>query len=287
MESLYRIISFPEFVNLVERNSERYRRPTAWEDTHEAFMLQLLSDDSHMDEVLKTLYVDMVESVQAVIVNYLKLWTARWLCYGQCWSKTAETDAMWRIYSFDRKSIRIETDIEAIQDMLATSELGKQYSVVVDDVQYDLDLNADLTSQTLLLKKFPRTVEPFFHKREFFKHEDEKRVILFDRELAALTSGFTSYCVSFNVCKKIENEKPHISEILDYVKEELLRLRYPFEMKKLPENLLVPNIDLTKYVKSVMVHPQAEKWIVDLVKVICEKNNLNFLGKSKMYEKLC
>lgn len=287
MGSLYRIVSFPEFVNLVERKTERYRRPTAWEDTHEAFMLQLLSNDAHIDKVIQTLYTDMTGSIQGVIVNYMKLWTARWLCYGQCWSKTAETDAMWRIYSYDKKAIRIETDAANIQDVLAASVEDTHYSIVVDDVQYDLDTDIDLTSQAKLLKTFPRVVEPFFHKREAFKHENEKRIILFDTEFAAMAAGFTSFCAMFNIGKEYKNKKLHISNIINAVKEEILKIRYPFEKKKLSDNLFVENIDLSKYIKSVMVHPQAEKWIVDLIEIICIRNNLNFIGQSKMYQKIC
>jgi hypothetical protein len=29
--------------------------------------------------------------------------------YGQCWSQYSETDAMWRIYSFDKQSAKIKT----------------------------------------------------------------------------------------------------------------------------------------------------------------------------------
>lgn len=286
MESLYRIISFPEFINLVEKETERYRRPTAWEDTYEGFMLQMLSDDSRMNEVLNTLYKNISQDINKVIVNYLNMWAAKWLCYGQCWSKTEETDAMWRIYSFDRKSIRIETDKETIEDVIHSSEEGKNYSVYIDDVKYDLDDQADIDSQTKILRKNPRTIEPFFHKRKAFEHENEKRVILFDKEFEKDILGFRAASVSNNVSRVFHNQQASVSEILKKVKEELIKLRYPFESKQLVENIFVSKIDLSKYIKSVMVHPQADDWIVDLIKVICKKHNLNCVGKSTMYDKL-
>ena len=56
MESLYRIVSFPGFVNLVESKTERFVQPTAWEDTYEGYMLRLLEDSSKHKDVLRVLY---------------------------------------------------------------------------------------------------------------------------------------------------------------------------------------------------------------------------------------
>ena len=100
MGSLYRFISFPAFVNLVERRQERYVQPTLWEDTYEGYLIQLLSKRD-VDECLTMLANSFCQgNYEMAVVNYIKLHDARWHCYGQCWTKLKESDALWRIYSY-------------------------------------------------------------------------------------------------------------------------------------------------------------------------------------------
>lgn len=114
----------------------------------------------------------------------------------------------------------------------------------------------------------------------------KKELYYFDKEFEKAILGFRAASVSYNVSRIFHNQQASVSDILKKVKEELNKLRYPFESKQLVENIFISKIDLSKYIKSVMVHPQAEDWIVDLIKVICEKHNLNCVGKSTMYDKL-
>ena len=77
MEPLYRIISFPGFVNLVESKTERFVQPTAWEDTYEGYMLRLLEDSSKHKDVLKVLY-ELYEKISpdnvfAIASTYMNL----------------------------------------------------------------------------------------------------------------------------------------------------------------------------------------------------------------------
>ncbi len=178
--NLYRIISFPNFVNLIENKKERYVQPIIWEDTHEAYMLRLLEDSTKRKDIIKALYNDIFDKdICNVIYNYFKLWSARWRCYGQCWSKTSESDALWRIYSYDKMSIRIETTDEEIEYLFNNQKILDEYQLILDDVKYDFKLEKGLQFQIKALKENKKVTDPFFHKREAFKHENEKRVILF------------------------------------------------------------------------------------------------------------
>ena len=40
---------------------------------------------------------------------------------------------------------------------------------------------------------------------------------------------------------------------------------------------------IPKFIKGVMVHPLAQQWYVDTVKMFCEINNVPFEGKSMLY----
>ena len=289
MESLYRIVSFPGFVNLVESKTERFVQPTAWEDTYEGYMLRLLEDSSKHKDVLKVLY-ELYEKISpdnvfAIVSTYMNLWSARWLCYGQCWSKTPESDALCRIYSYDKMAVRIETTDELIHSQLRDSDTLAQYSCTIDDVNYDLDEGDVLKTQVELLRNSKRVVEPFYHKRVAFQHENEKRVILVNKS-KLMIDGLSAKGALFNFEKANAGKNLTTDDMLNEIDKEILKMQYPFEKEKLKTEMFVQISDLSQYISSVMVHPQADDWIVKLVEKICNRAGINFLGKSHMYDKL-
>lgn len=286
LEPLYRIISFPGFVNLVEHKMERFVEPTTWEDTYEGYMLRLLEDTSKRKDVLRILHEEVYpNNIGATMESYLNLWSARWLCYGQCWSKISESDALWRIYSYDKMAIRIETNEKLIRSQIENSDLARQYSIVVDNVDYDLDENDALKTQTELLKESKRAVEPFYHKRLAFEHEREKRVILISN-YKKMIDGLSTMGALFNFEKANAGRQLSTDDMLEQVEKEILKMQYPFEKEKLRKEMFVQISDLSQYILSVMVHPQAEDWFVKLVEKICKRTEIKCLGKSHMYDKL-
>lgn len=46
------------------------------------------------------------------------------------------------------------------------------------------------------------------------------------------------------------------------------------------------DIDLSDYIKSVKLNPFAPDSIDDLLKDLCQRNNLNYVGKSTLYNKI-
>lgn len=74
MERLYRIISFPTFINMIENKVERYVNPTSWEDTYEGYMLRMMEKSENRKKVIEVLF-DIVSpnKIEDVITNYLKL----------------------------------------------------------------------------------------------------------------------------------------------------------------------------------------------------------------------
>lgn len=286
MESLYRIVSFPGFVNLIESKTERFVEPTTWEDTYEGYMLRLLENTSKRKDVLRVLYEKVSPNdIDATVRTYMKLWSARWLCYGQCWSKTAESDALWRIYSYDKMAVRIETNDELIRSQISNSDVAGQYSLVIDDVNYDLDEGDVLKTQVEILRDSKRVVEPFYHKRMAFEHENEKRVILVNKN-KLMIDGLSAQGALFNFGKANAGKKLATDDMLNEIEKEILKMQYPFEKEKLETEIFIKISDVSHYILSVMVHPQADDWIVQLVEKICDRAKIKFLGKSHMYDKL-
>lgn len=283
MCKLYRIVSFPGFVNLIEKKQERYVNPVTWEDTYEGYLLRFIENANTAKDVIDLLYNTVSpKDIDATVSNFTNLYGARWLCYGQSWSMTAESDALWRIYSYDKMGIRIESSCEKIENLINSSGFSKKYEYKIEDVKYDLDGNNLLEQQCQRLRETKLTVEPFLHKRKAFQHENEKRVILLDKRLEAI--NWLSSLQTFQGIKDTaDKDGLKNDEVLVYLYKHLLECQYPFGNEHMASEQFVPIPDLSSYISSVMVHPQAEPWIVSLVQTICEHNNLNFLGKSKLY----
>lgn len=289
MSSLYRFISFPAFINLIEKQTERYVLPSTWEDTYEGYLLRLLEKNNTEESLRALMDIISPNNPSAAVGNYLKLSVARWSCYGQCWTTIPESDAFWRIYSYDRMAIRIETNEQQIKELFIASDFLEKYNIFIDDVQYDLDMDGQIKSPSALMDdihKTQRVTEPFFHKRKAFEHEHEKRVLLLDKGRAAICSQFSAWAVLHNFSKNTDISQLSLEDAIKCMASEIKKLEIPLSEKSTPKSIEIPIPDIGSYIKSVMVHPQAGKWIVDLVETICNRNGLHFTGQSEMYKGL-
>lgn len=56
-----------------------------------------------------------------------------------------------------------------------------------------------------------------------------------------------------------------------------------FAFAKNSSTVDIPISNISEFIKGVMVHPFANDWYVDIVESVCNKFNLTFDGKSKLY----
>ena len=103
--------------------------------------------------------------------------------FGQCWTRTKESDALWRIYSKDKQGVRIKTSINRLLEASINEVDYDPFSTILrvaGKVQYltekgifswinDLD-KMKINSTTL--------VESLFIKRKEFNHEKEVRLLI-------------------------------------------------------------------------------------------------------------
>lgn len=63
--------------------------------------------------------------------------------FCQCWTKIPENDAMWRIYSFQNKAVRLEIDLNDIEKLsnITAHEIEYVDSKNLDDEIKDLFIN--------------------------------------------------------------------------------------------------------------------------------------------------
>ena len=161
---IYRIISYARFLELFDSYKNTLVKPKLWEDTFENFTLKS-----------KLKYPDGSE---------ITLDTQERL-YGQCWTTSKASDAMWRIYSPDKRSVRIRTTIDKlltsisianVDTAMVDSCIGKvkywSESKIISQAKQAFSNNGQL--------EFGNLFKSVLVKRKAFSHEKEIRLIHLD-----------------------------------------------------------------------------------------------------------
>lgn len=157
---IYKYMPLQFIMSMIQNQKLAINRISAWPDVYENYLLKqnyMLYDGTHIDVINQT---DGV--------------------FGQCWTLCPETDAMWRIYSHDFKSIRIRTTVEKLYDSLYQSD-SNMADTYIGLVQYESqeDIEAAILSLSPLDIRdiLSVIVKGAFVKRIEFSHEQEVRIV--------------------------------------------------------------------------------------------------------------
>ena len=113
-KSIYRIMSFDRLKQIFTSRQIALAKPKLWDDPFENFILNstgVLPDGSEFQIGFRDKY------------------------YGQCWTLTKESDALWRIYSEKRNGVKIKSTIRKLFNPLFYNDdvhhkmNGDEYSV--------------------------------------------------------------------------------------------------------------------------------------------------------------
>ena len=155
-KALYRIIPFDGLLQMLNEGMNYLVKIRLWEDMYENFILK---------EALKC-------DGKEIGMNSLSE-----VFYGQCWTSKMSSDAMWRIYSPDKKSVRIKTRLGKLYGTTC-SDKGAS---VVSQVKYysQAKIEDDIQHLPVLSKGqfISLMIQSLFVKRNSFSHESEYRVI--------------------------------------------------------------------------------------------------------------
>lgn len=280
MEMLYRITSLEGFLSLLINKRERFVNPIdKWEDTYEGYFLQFLNDEDRLMEIINLLY-DRISSraYKVTCRNIAKLLGCRYDCYGICWSTEKDSDAMWRIYSYDEKAVQLISSEDRIRRMLKGA--GKEEKdISIYKVKYDLVSDEQLCDK--MINTGVALDAAYFHKREAFSHEKEKRVIIHEnRQFEEKTEELTRLVKA--------QLSPDASKEITRVIEEIVNERYIkkyYNDRDRQKELYMEVQSLPDYIEGVRVHPQAQDWYVDLIQKICKEYGIKYSGKSDLYQK--
>lgn len=157
-KSLYRIIPFDSLLQMLTEKKNTLVSISKWEDVYENFMLKE-----------KFIYKGKIKSISEFTSRY----------FGQCWTTKASSDAMWRIYSPDKKSVRIKTTVGRLWDSINTEDNADKY--LIGKVQYirQSTIEDDIKSSTpFTIKQLSNLIsQSLFVKRSSFSHESEYRLV--------------------------------------------------------------------------------------------------------------
>ena len=157
---IYKFMPLRYVLSMIQNRKLAINRINAWPDVYENYILKqnyTLSDGTS---------IKVIEQANGV--------------FGQCWTVCPETDAMWRIYSQDLKSIRIRTTVEKLYDTLYKSD-NNMADTYIGLVQYKAqqEINANVLSLSPLNPGdfIAEVVNGAFIKRTEFCHEQEVRIV--------------------------------------------------------------------------------------------------------------
>ncbi|TGS64057.1 DUF2971 domain-containing protein [Mesorhizobium sp. M3A.F.Ca.ET.201.01.1.1] len=163
---VYRVMPLKRLYELFSTKQNVLVRPSKWEDPFENFIL-----NAH------------ARLPDGTIVTF----GFNNDFYGQCWTKLTSSDALWRIYSPDKTSVRVRTTVRKLLTTLQAPlgewaheqafvgqvlYLGDKKLVAFGNEVFRDGLNSRALAETLLVK------------RVAFRHEREVRLLYFEKDKA-------------------------------------------------------------------------------------------------------
>ncbi|EHR1165346.1 DUF2971 domain-containing protein [Vibrio parahaemolyticus] len=175
---LFRVFSFERLLQFIETKKLVLVQPSMWEDPFENFFLSATLKNREGREFS----LDKQNTV-----------------FGQCWSLTRESDAMWRIYSQDLRGVKVRTtagrlfdSVKASSANLGSLHLGKVNYLPMTELNklcenesfVTMSLNSDIGAASTL-----------FYKRREFKHENEVRIVFSNKAVGRSESKLLMFDV--------------------------------------------------------------------------------------------
>lgn len=161
---IYQIIPVKYLIKTILNQKLRFNNILhSWEDPYELF---LLKQNIEVEGWSKNEFISRLKD------NY----------YGQCWSLIKDSDAMWRIYSQDKESVRIKTSVIKMINVLDQTRGMMWYAPHFGVVDYKNNIQLVNWMNDALEGGSGKLLQAFtdslFVKRTEFAHENEVRFII-------------------------------------------------------------------------------------------------------------
>lgn len=253
-EYLYRYIGLDSFVNIVQNQALTFVLPSMWEDPAETFAYEELVV-RQPDQIMHALLAAIKHKI-----------------YAQCWTRLSESDAMWRIYNYSNRALRIRIKAENV-------------ALLPDIQRIDVIYEDDVEKAFASVGEGNELEIAWAIKRSAFSHEQEVRLIWwyrFEDEDDAQEHVKAWLALHHEEWEdRIRVIQSFDSDIKKAVKMMIDKLNATDEVK----TKAIPFHHIPDFIAGVMVHPLAPQWYVETVRQYCADHNIPFDGQSTLYKK--
>ena len=224
---IYRIFSVKRFKELLQTNQLVLVNPDKWDDPFENFFLKANAIEEN----------GSVVSLQKLA----KSW------YGQCWTFTEESDALWRIYRSKKDGIRVTTTIRKLfSQVWDESDKFKSLNYFIGAVEYKSrnEIEGFMSNTSFWDIAIGGQNNGFAKllciKREEFSHENEVRLLVHDNNDSGANGcfpvGIDCQSVIEEICldprleesefQSLKNEIEKDSEAIPIVQSDLYKVSF-------------------------------------------------------------
>jgi hypothetical protein len=242
-----------------------------WNDPYESFIFAAMRSDEGRSRITKWLGKRQRPEDVGASLAVLSIFETAY--FGQCWTALPESDALWRIYSHESMSVRIEVDADDIR---------KIDELIMEEVRYVPKLDLD-TELSLVFDSNTRTLKAhktFFVKRDAFAHEvrlltkpDLQSMVAHSRP----TPPTATKSDMDRLLQGLVQNGSMTSEQASAVIQQIYDNSSPSSTK------YVSFAHIPGFIRSVMLNPLAPYWLEETMNQFCIEKSIKFLGKSRMY----
>lgn len=163
---IHRIFPFDRFVDLVTHGKLALVKPKMWEDPYENPLNRK---------------INVADTGQSIRMTHLDD-----MLFGQCWSLHEESDAMWRIYSSDKRGVLVSANARELLLDAQTQYESPIEQLFIGKVEYKTEPelrqmleSEDFLKSTLTSRMYSSSgIKALLYKRDAFRHEAEVRLVL-------------------------------------------------------------------------------------------------------------
>lgn len=206
-KNIYQILPLEYVKHILKNQVFRFNNIKAhWDDPYELF---LFKQHIHVDGK------DWYDSYNE--------WLSRY--YGQCWSLNKDTDAMWRIYSHDKRSVQIKTTIldfiKVLDQTRGIMWTGPTFGRVVYKTKEEVIDFLRRFEEDGFARSLYYQSDSLFIKRKEFEHEKEIRFLLWQSTSYPVRDFLELDISEYNVIKEIVLDPRLSDEECEEIKQEL------------------------------------------------------------------
>lgn len=204
-------MSINRLIGMLENDENTLVKPELWDDPFENFILNIPINNLNGGTYLPPL---------------------RKRAFGQCWTKSTESDAMWRIYAPHHDGVKIRTTVKKLHQSLHSSQTKyAKNTCYIGEVKYHSkkDIKNLVLDRLALKNKFNGSIgqaRSLLFKRYAFKYEREIRLLFLEPNNKSSSSIYNYSCDMLSLIDSITFDPRMSSAVFNIYKQHIKKLGY-------------------------------------------------------------